>query len=78
MYGCHYSNLRPIIKRKHFGGFFYVCNVTFEYVSHLDAKPDGSVAVMSCFDARFMNFYYKAYQFRGVEACLGFQIQQKR
>ena len=52
--------------------------------SHLDAKPDGSVMfcnckchVMSCFDARFI-FFYKTYQFRGVEACLGFQMMQKR
>ena len=78
-----YTNLRPISTRNHFRTFFYVCSVTS---GRLKRKPFRSKTrrfcncncrVMSNFDARFINFYCKTYQFRGVEACLGFQMRQK-
>ena len=70
-------------KPQTFREFFYVCNVTFGRLrrSHLDAKLDGSVTanVMLCHVLiTFYHFFHKTYQFRGVEACLRFQIIQKR
>ena len=78
-----YSYLRSSTKRKHFREFFYVCNVTFGRLvrNHLDAKPDGSITanVMLCrVLMHVLSFFYKTYQFRGVGACLGFQMIQKR
>ena len=79
-----YSNLRPSTKGKHFREIFYVCNATF---GRLKRKPfrcktrrfcNYNCRVMSCFDARFINFCNKTYQFRGVEAFIEFQMIQKR
>ena len=66
-----------------FACFFYVCNVTFGRLKrkHLDAKRDGSVTanVMLCHVLmHVLSFFYKTYQFCGVEACLGFQRMQMR
>ena len=76
-----YSYLRPSPKRKHFRESFYVCHVTRLVVwngSHLDAKADGSVTANVMLCHALMHVFYKKYKFRGVEACLGFEMIQKR
>ena len=71
-----YSYLRASTKRKHFREYFYVCNVTFRRLKrkHSDAKPDGPrFCTGSTVLMHVISFFYK-----GVEACLGFQMMQKR
>ena len=71
---CLTAKLRPITKRKHSRRLFLRFNVTF---GRLKWKPfrcktrrfcDCNYHVRSCFDAGFINFYYKACKFRRVES----------